>query len=81
MKNGTMKVEDALLMIADDLDNLQLPGGLTVTDCRNFVIKISHATDGLRACSEALRNAAAKKAEAEEPEEPTSEGLFEESEE
>ena len=78
---GTMKVEDALMIIADNLENVMIPSGMTAREAVALVQTLTGSAQSLRACSEALRNAAAKKAEAEEPEEPTSEGLFEESEE
>ena len=60
-EKGTMKVEDALILIAQNLENIRMPDGITAGQAKAIILPITQAVENLRMCSDALRNAAAAK--------------------
>lgn len=61
-EQGKIKVEDAILMIADDLEGMRIPAGLTAKEAQGIIFTVSRAAENLRMCSQALRDVAAAKA-------------------
>lgn len=66
MGENVMHVRDAILKIADDLDNIRIPDGLTAAQARQLVFEIARASDNLRQCHFAMMEREAKMAEAEQ---------------
>lgn len=65
-KVQVIPVQDALMMIADNLENIRMPAGITAGQAMPLVTQIGAAVSGLRDCSMALAAAAEKKKTVEE---------------
>lgn len=66
MGESVMHVRDAILNVADDLDNIRIPDGLTAAQARGLVFEIARASDNLRKCYFAMKEREAAMAAEEE---------------